>query len=79
MKSDSTKELMIDNDSVEDFLKELDTHIQKIKFKHKDKSGITIDVSTLKMISIERIKSALEKHLKIQWNPPKEVTHSNDH
>ncbi len=79
MKSDSAKELMIDNDAVEDFLKELDTHIQKIKFKHKDKSGITIDVSTLKMVSVERIKSALEKHLKIEWNPPKEVTHPDDH
>jgi len=72
MKSDHATELLISNDSVEDFLKEIDSHIQKIKFKHKDKSGATIDISTLKMVSVESLKNALGKYLDIAWNPPVE-------
>ncbi|MGD0712315.1 MAG: hypothetical protein ABR968_14160 [Bacteroidales bacterium] len=70
MNSGSGKQVKMSDEAIESFLKELNSHIQKIKFKHKDKSGITIDVSTLKMISIENIEKSLEKHLGIIWTPP---------
>jgi len=69
MKSDNAKELVLNNASIEDFLKDLNSQIQKIKFKHKDKNGVTIDTSTLKMISTENLKKSLEKHLGITWTP----------
>jgi len=63
---------MASDEAIEGFTKELNSHIQKIKFKHKDKSGITIDTTTLKMISVENLKKSLEKHLGIIWTPTHE-------
>lgn len=63
------KQVNIYDEDIETFLKDLDSHTQEIKFKHKDKSGITINVSILKMICVENLKSSLEKHLGIKWTP----------